>query len=350
MLNSKTPVLSRIGVAVLALGLAGSLAACGSKSSGDATPAATPSVAASASTTPSAAATPTVKPTIVKSIDEITVAPVAVGAAPKVTGKWPLAIAKTEVKVLTPGTGAVVAKGATVKVNYEGFNARTGKGFDGSFTDAYGHKEPATFPLTDVVPGFTKAIEGQKIGSRVVVFMTSTDGYADGQPSAGIEKGDNLVFVIDILGQNQPMPQTDATLPKVSDDAQGLPTVVVPKTAAPTAARSALVTKGMGAAVTAKDAISYSYRAWDWATGQLLEDSAVNASGQTPQADVAALPAAMQKAIIGQPAGSRVLIVLTPADLDAAAKAAGGSTATPSAKNTKTLVYVIDVLQAQAKA
>jgi hypothetical protein len=30
--------------------------------------------------------------------------------------------------------------------------------------------------------------------------MTSADGYPDGQPSAGIEKGDTLIFAIKILG------------------------------------------------------------------------------------------------------------------------------------------------------
>jgi peptidylprolyl isomerase len=50
-----------------------------------------------------------------------------------------------------------------------------------------------------VVPGFQKAIAGQKVGSTVAVAMTSADGYPDGQPSAGIEKGDSLVFAIKIL-------------------------------------------------------------------------------------------------------------------------------------------------------
>ena len=49
------------------------------------------------------------------------------------------------------------------------------------------------------MPGFQKAIAGQKVGSTVAVAMTSADGYPDGQPSAGIEKGDSLVFAIKIL-------------------------------------------------------------------------------------------------------------------------------------------------------
>jgi len=55
-------------------------------------------------------------------------------------------------------------------------------------------------PLGGVVAGFQKAIAGQKVGSTVAVAMTSADGYPDGQPSAGIEKGDTLIFAIKILG------------------------------------------------------------------------------------------------------------------------------------------------------
>jgi FKBP-type peptidyl-prolyl cis-trans isomerase len=49
------------------------------------------------------------------------------------------------------------------------------------------------------VPGFQKAIAGQKVGSTVAVAMTSADGYPEGQPAAGIQPGDSLVFAIKIL-------------------------------------------------------------------------------------------------------------------------------------------------------
>ena len=58
---------------------------------------------------------------------------------------------------------------------------------------------PIDFPLDGVVAGFQKAIAGQKVGSTVAVAMTSADGYADGQPGAGIQPGDSLVFAIKIL-------------------------------------------------------------------------------------------------------------------------------------------------------
>ncbi len=84
---------------------------------------------------------------------------------------------------------------ARVSVCYMGVNGRDGSVFDNS----YERGAPIEFPLNGVVPGFQKAIAGQKVGSTVAVAMTSADGYPNGQPSAGIRPGDSLVFAIKIL-------------------------------------------------------------------------------------------------------------------------------------------------------
>jgi hypothetical protein len=116
-------------------------------------------------------------------------------AAPVVKVTAPFSVAETQVHTLTPGDGPVVANTATVSVCYMGVNGRDGTVFDSS----YERGTPADFPLTGVVPGFQKAIAGQKVGSTVAVAMATADGYPDGQPSAGIQKGDSLVFAIKIL-------------------------------------------------------------------------------------------------------------------------------------------------------
>ncbi len=117
-------------------------------------------------------------------------------AAPVVTVEAPFTVTETEVKTLTAGDGPVVAPTATVSVCYMGVNGRDGNVFDSS----YQRGEPVDFPLDGVVPGFQKAIAGQTVGSTVAVAMVSADGYPKGQPRAGIEPGDSLVFAIKILG------------------------------------------------------------------------------------------------------------------------------------------------------
>ena len=115
--------------------------------------------------------------------------------APRVDVQGPFSVAETRVQTLTTGDGPVVSDSARVSVCYQGVNGRDGSVFDSAFERG----APVAFPLANVVPGFQKAIAGQTVGSTVAVAVTSADGYPNGQPRAGIEAGDSLVFTIDIL-------------------------------------------------------------------------------------------------------------------------------------------------------
>lgn len=115
--------------------------------------------------------------------------------APNIKVEAPFSVTETQVHTLQPGDGPVVADTATVSVCYMGVNGRDGSVFDNS----YERGTPVDFPLNGVVAGFQKAIAGQKVGSTVAVAMTSADGYPDGQPAAGIQPGDSLIFAIKIL-------------------------------------------------------------------------------------------------------------------------------------------------------
>ena len=117
-------------------------------------------------------------------------------ASPIVKVDAPFSVTQTQVHTLMPGDGPIVAPTAKVSVCYMGVDGRDGHVFDSS----YERGAPAEFPLDGVVPGFQKAIAGQKVGSTVAVVMTSADGYPQGQPRAGIEPGDSLIFAIRILG------------------------------------------------------------------------------------------------------------------------------------------------------
>lgn len=115
---------------------------------------------------------------------------------PTVTITDQTAPATTQVGLLKKGSGKTVADGDSVTVQYQGLNLRTKKVFDQSWG-----RGPTQFPTSGVIPGFTKALVGQKVGSQVIAVIPPAEGYgAKGQPSAGIQAGDTLVFVIDILG------------------------------------------------------------------------------------------------------------------------------------------------------
>jgi hypothetical protein len=199
---------SPVVLAACAAAFAMVLSACGSET--DTSAASTPSVASSSVASPSVVETatqaegcPTAVPanggtpewTFPGATGSVDVTGSTDSAAPYVKVSPPFSVTETQVHTLKAGDGPVVGDTAKVSVCYEGVNGRDGTVFDSS----YQRGEPAEFPLDGVVAGFQKAIAGQKVGSTVAVAMTPADGYPEGQPSAGIQKGDTLVFAIKIL-------------------------------------------------------------------------------------------------------------------------------------------------------
>jgi peptidylprolyl isomerase len=102
-----------------------------------------------------------------------------------------------QIAVLKKGDGAVIEAGADVVVNYSGTVWATKTIFDSSWQrGAIAH-----FPTDQVIAGFTQALEGQTIGSQVLVSIPSDLGYGEtGIPDLGITGADTLVFLVDILG------------------------------------------------------------------------------------------------------------------------------------------------------
>ncbi|OBB66105.1 MULTISPECIES: FKBP-type peptidyl-prolyl cis-trans isomerase [Mycolicibacterium] len=200
---------SSVALVTCAASLVLTLAACGSDTEtastssavttsemADLLPPSAPVTSAAASTCPTAApADGAPEWTFPGATGSVSVTGSTDAAAPAVEVQAPFSVTETQVHTLKAGDGPVVAETAAVTVCYMGVNGRDGSVFDSS----YERGEPVDFPLDGVVPGFQKAIAGQKVGSTVAVAMTSADGYPEGQPAAGIQPGDSLVFAIKIL-------------------------------------------------------------------------------------------------------------------------------------------------------
>ena len=143
------------------------------------------------------------------SLDDVTVTG-KFGDEPKVEFDPAMSVKETEVKVLSKGDGPTVKATDQVTVDYQGLNGRTGEEFDSSWTKG----QPATFPLDGVVPGFKQAIEGQTVGSRILVAIPPDQGYGSaGNPAAGIQGTDTLVFTIDIIRIAKPKPAAPTATP-----------------------------------------------------------------------------------------------------------------------------------------
>ncbi|AZG44601.1 FKBP-type peptidyl-prolyl cis-trans isomerase [Gordonia insulae] len=186
-------------VSLSTLALTVSLSACSSSSDSPSDSTGTGTAAASAAATSCPTAAPQGSPSpqweLSGTTGKIAVTGSTDSTAPAIDVTAPFSVSQTQVHTLQAGDGPVVPETATVSVCYEGVNGRDGKVFDSS----YERGTPAEFPLDGVVTGFKKAIAGQTVGSTVAVAMAPEDGYPDGMPDAGIEKGDSLVFALKIL-------------------------------------------------------------------------------------------------------------------------------------------------------
>ena len=340
--NKHRPVSAAALAAVLCVSSL-ALASC-NKSSSDAkpSPSASASAPASASASAKASATPTKKPTMVTNLDRIKVSGED-GKSPKVEGSWPLAIAKTQSKVLKKGDGEKVDKNATVKVNYLGVNGRTGKVFDSS----YQRGSTVDFPLSHVVPGFAKGLAGKHEGDRVLIMMPGSDAYDSrgGAPQAGIMKGDSLVFVVDIVGVPLTKAKGEAVTPASGlptvKEVHGAPVVTIGNAKKPSKLVVQPLTKGDGKKVTAKDAIDVKYRTYAWSSKELIEDGF---SGEAVTGSMNSVIPGWKKGLVGQTVGSRVMLIVPHAD------AYPEGNTNPPVKKGETLVYVIDILSAQKES
>jgi len=107
-------------------------------------------------------------------------------------------VTATKSAVLIQGTGATVAKGKYLSFNYIAVTAKNGKLFDNSF----GSRPIAVQSVTDDlgIPGLATALQGHKVGSRIIVMAPKALAASTATPPAGVTKDDTLVFVVDILG------------------------------------------------------------------------------------------------------------------------------------------------------
>lgn len=321
--------------AVAALGVSAALLLTAACSDDD--PSAGPSAQSSASAAPTASpsAEETVKPS--KNLDGVTVSGKAPDA-PEVKVEAPWGIDKSRNKVLEKGNGVKVPDGGYVEVNYQGVNGRTGEVFDESFSSG----EPVAFNVDGVVAGFKKGLVGQQVGSRVLMAMPGEDGYDSqgGQPQAGIEEGDTLIFVADIVSTQLSGPEGAAVTPK-----KGLPTVSgdtpkisVPKGDPPKELVTQPLIKGEGKEVGETDAITVNYRSVTWSDGKALEDT----YGAEPETgELSTLIEGWKTGLAGQTVGSRVLLVVPPE------QAYPDGNESPRIDKGETLVYVVDILFTQ---
>lgn len=115
-------------------------------------------------------------------------------------------------KVLTAGNGPMPSGNDTVTVNYRG-TLIDGTEFDSS----YKRGQPATFPVTGVIKGWTEALQLMKVGSKWQLFIPPDLAY--GERGSGAQIGPNalLIFEVELVSTTVPPPVPPAPQPVTSD-------------------------------------------------------------------------------------------------------------------------------------
>jgi peptidylprolyl isomerase len=342
---------------VLGLGLIVGLASCTGEGEGEPTPSDSgaviddPSAAPSDTPTetptdepsvdpsadPSASPEPTIDPS--STLDAITVTGEP-GEKPTVTVPAPWAIDKSRNRVLTYGSGNTVPSAGLIKVHYIGINGRTGESFDNSYDSG----APLVFNINQVVAGFTKGLVGQRVGSRVLLAMPGSEGYDGSDMTAsGIEEGDTLIFVADIIEAPLTGPAGSAVapvagLPVVAGEI-GRPTLSLPQGATfPTTLVTQPLTKGSGEVIAADSQIQVNYAEYAWSpdgTFRLIRQT----YGNSPVTGyLSETIDGWQQGLLEVPQGSRVLLVVPSAQGYPAGNEKTGVKAGDAS------VFVIDVL------
>jgi FKBP-type peptidyl-prolyl cis-trans isomerase len=103
-------------------------------------------------------------------------------------------------KVLSAGNGASPKPTDEVTVNY------AGRLLDGTeFDSSYKRGQPATFPVSGVIPGWTEALQLMKPGSKYQLFIPPKLAYdANVPPGAEIPPGSLLVFDVELMSVKAP--------------------------------------------------------------------------------------------------------------------------------------------------
>jgi peptidylprolyl isomerase len=203
-----------------------------------------------------------------------------------------------------------------------------------------------------LLPGLETALRGKKMGSRVLAVLPPKYAYGStGNSQVGVTAKDTLVFIVDMLKDFPAKAAASGThesnggsgLPTVTATAGSAPSVKIPATRPPTKLVVKTLIKGTGAPIAKGQEVVTQYVGVLWRTGKTFDSSWTRGApfGFQLDATPAQIIPGWDKGLVGVPVGSRVLLVIPPAD---GYGKSGNSSA--GIKGTDTLVFVVDIVGA----
>ncbi|HET6152633.1 MAG TPA: FKBP-type peptidyl-prolyl cis-trans isomerase [Marmoricola sp.] len=252
----------------------------------------------------------------------------AFGKDPEATFSKPLKATSLQRTILTPGTGAMTAKGEQLNLVITAYNGTTGKSLA---------TEPAALKAGDsTLPlSFDAGFDCVPIGSRVITTFAAKDLYGSaGNSQLNIKATDSLVVVTDVVGIVKPLkPAAWNNAPKVTFNKKGTPQVKLTGKPAKTLMLH-VIKQGHGATVASGDSVTVNYQGTSWNTGKIFDQS----YGKTPATfSTDQVVKGFGAALVGQKVGTTLIVTIPPVDGYGEGKVGSGQLV------GETLVFVIAI-------
>jgi FKBP-type peptidyl-prolyl cis-trans isomerase len=210
---------------------------------------------------------------------------------------------------------------------------------DSSFTRG----TPAAFPVGRLMPGLDRALRDRTVGSRVIAAIPPEEGFGP-NPPRGVDPADELFYVVDILGahpKGASIESRGGTLAGVRVTGGPRPRLEVPATAPPARFASKVLDRGGGRRTQAGQLVVTQYAGAIWGTRRVFDTTWTTGQPKAFRIGDGSVIKAWDKALVGVPAGSRVVMIVPPSHgYGAPGRPAYGI------KGSDTLVFVVDVLAA----
>lgn len=272
----------------------------------------------------------------------------AFGASPKVTIPSSKASSSLAIKTLIKGTGPTLAGTDSFVGNYAVYiwSGTTHKLALSTFTQG----TPQVLAAKVGLPGLQKALSGQTMGSRVLAVLPPSQAYgSQGNSQIGVGPSDTVVFVVDLIknfaptasAAGQHISDGGGPLPLVKATPGTMPTVTIPSAKEPSKLIAKTLIKGTGEPVAKGEEVVTQYVGVNWRTKKIFDSSWSRKQpfGFELNATPEQIIPGWDKGLVGVPAGSRVMLIIPPAD-------GYGKTGNAQAgiKGTDDLVFIVDVL------
>lgn len=232
---------------------------------------------------PTAGASVSIPPANAEVLSSVKVADQGKKKAPKVTFASPLKITAESMKIVKDGTGAAVKDGQVVDFHEIAMDATTGKTVGENFTQDAGSTITLSETFKSQFPLVDSTFTGAKVGAYIAYGTPATPAVAATATAAAQPARGAAMSVFQITSAKDPAKLMSAKdvlaleksggLPTAKFDAKGIPSITVPKKAAPANMAVQVLTEGKGEVLKATDSVSALYTGWTWSDGKKFDSS-----------------------------------------------------------------------------